>query len=123
MGTGVLINIISCFPYRYRVRMIDARCSCFPPGKEHPTTSPPEDEPGPQLLRRHAWSEGEQIEDLENMEQVLTDRDALANAFTWGTTTQRYGSRALHCVVKSHNAEYSTCGLILSLWTLPMQGI
>lgn len=103
--------------------MINARCSCFPPGKEHPTTSPPEDEPEPQLLRRHAWSEGEQIEDLENTEQLLTDRDALANAFTWGTTTQRYCSRALHCVVKSHNAEYSTRGLIFSLWTLPMQGI
>jgi hypothetical protein len=61
--------------------------------KEYPSTSPPEEEqPGPQLLHRHAWSEGEQMDDLENTKQTLTKRDALANAFTWGTTTQRYGS-------------------------------
>lgn len=63
--------------------------------KECPSTSPPEDEqPGQQLLHRHAWSEDEQIDDLENTEYILTKRDALANAFTWGTTTQRYSSLA-----------------------------
>ena len=68
--------------------------------KEYPSTSPPEDEqPGPQLLHRHAWSEDEQIEDLENAEHILIKRDALANAFTWGTTTQRYGSLAWYSPV------------------------
>lgn len=58
-------------------------------------TSPPEDErphkSGSLLLHRRAWSEGEEIDDLENIDQILTERDALANAFVWGTTTQRYG--------------------------------
>ena len=70
--------------------------------KDYPSTNTLEDEqPGPQLLPRLAWSEGEQIDDLENTEQILTERDALANAFTWGTTTQRYGH------LKFHNAECS----------------
>ena len=48
--------------------------------------------PGSQPIHRHAWSEGEEIDDLENTEQILAERDALASAFTWGTTTQRYDS-------------------------------
>lgn len=36
-----------------------------------------------------AWSEGEQTDDFENRDQILTEKDALANAFVWSTTTQR----------------------------------
>lgn len=49
-----------------------------------------DDELGRPLSKKHAWSECDQIDDLESQEQNQTEIDALANAFTWGTTTQRY---------------------------------
>ena len=69
--------------------------------KEYPSviqsTSTEDEQPHKSGLRHlplhgHAWSEGEQTDGIENTEQILAERDALANAFTWGTTTQRYDS-------------------------------
>ena len=45
--------------------------------------------PGHPVVKKHAWSECDQMDDLENQEQNKTEIEILANAFTWGTTTQR----------------------------------
>lgn len=49
-------------------------------------------DPGHSLLHRCTWTDDDnnQIVGTEGTEQSLADRDVLANAFAWGTTTQRY---------------------------------